>query len=78
MSKAYTAFLATGKALDGIEQVALAQAMAAETAVTNTGLALVAQEAAQAAAVLKMSNDMNDAQVSFMKSIGSSMKSASQ
>lgn len=78
MSKAYTAFLATGKALDGAAQIALSEAMAAETAMTNAGLALVAQEAAQAAAVLKMSNDLNDAQVSFMKNIGSSIKSAAQ
>ena len=78
MSKALKAAIASGTALDGMAQMALAEAMAAETAMVNASLAATAQQAASDAAALKMSNDLNDAEVSFLKNIGSSIKSAAQ
>ena len=45
---------------------------------TNMAMSQIGQEAAIQAASLKLSNDLNDASVSFMKNIGSSVKSAAQ
>ena len=58
--------------------LAMSAAMAEETAMTNMAMSQIGQEAAIQAAALKLSNDLNDASVSFMKNIGSSVKSAAQ
>ena len=52
--------------------------LAAQNAATQQAMSVIAQQAATQAALLKMSNDLNDATVSFMKNIGSSVKSAAQ
>ena len=62
----------------GAAQIAAAQLLATENALTMQALSAIAQAAATQAAVLKISNDLNDASVSFMKSVGSGVKSAAQ
>ena len=62
----------------GAAQIAAAQLLATENALTMQALSGIAQAAATQAAVLKISNDLNDASVSFMKSVGSGVKSAAQ
>jgi hypothetical protein len=62
----------------GMAAVGASAAMAAETTATNTALSLIAQQAAMAAAALKVSNDLAEAKVSFMKTVGSMIKSAAQ
>jgi hypothetical protein len=64
--------------LDSTQQIALAGYQASVSAATQAALAAIGQQAAIAAAALKLSNDLNDASVSFMKNIGSSVKSAAQ
>jgi hypothetical protein len=64
--------------LTSAEQIWMSSYLAAQNAATQQALSVIAQQAATQAAVLKMSNDLNDATVSFMKNIGSSVKSAAQ
>jgi stalled ribosome alternative rescue factor ArfA len=52
--------------------------IAAKNAAENLALSIIGQKAAMAAAMLKLMNDLNDATVSFVKNIGSSVKSAAQ
>jgi hypothetical protein len=73
-----TAVAVVAKGASSAASIAGAGAMAAETNATNLALAVIGQEAALAAAMLKLSNDLNDASVSFLKNIGSSVKSAAQ
>lgn len=77
-SRLTSAMAVGGTALSSAEQIAMSAAMAAETAMTNMAMSQIGQEAAIQAAALKLSNDLNDASVSFMKNIGSSVKSAAQ
>lgn len=77
-SRLTSAMAVGGTALSSAEQIAMSAAMAAETAMTNMAMSQIGQEAAIQAASLKLSNDLNDASVSFMKNIGSSVKSAAQ
>ena len=71
--------IAAGTAtLTSAEQIWMSSYLAAENAATQQAMSIIAQQAATQAALLKMSNDMNDATVSFMKGIGSSIKSAAQ
>ncbi len=71
--------IAAGTAtLTSAEQVWMSSYLAAQNAATQQALSVIAQQAATQAAVLKISNDLNDATVSFMKNIGSSVKSAAQ
>ncbi len=77
-SRLTSAMAVGGTALTSAEQIAMSAAMAAETAMTNMAMSQIGQEAAIQAAALKLSNDLNDASVSFMKNIGSSVKSAAQ
>lgn len=51
---------------------------AAQASATQAALAKIGQIAATAAAALKLSNDLHDASISFMKNIGASVKSAAQ
>ena len=62
----------------GATQIAAAQLLATQNAVTMQALSAIAQAAATQAAILKISNDLNDASVSFMKSVGSGVKAAAQ
>lgn len=73
-----SAVATAGTGAAGALQVASAGAMALENSMTMTALSAIAQAAATQAAVLKISNDLNDAAVSFMKNVGSSVKSAAQ
>lgn len=75
---AYGASVAGGVATTGAQELATAGAEAAANAHTNRMMAQIAQQAAIAAAALKLSNDLNDATIGFMKGIGSSVKSAAQ
>ena len=77
-SRLTSAMAVGGTALSSAEQIAMSAAMAAETAMTNMAMSQIGQQAAIQAASLKLSNDLNDASVSFMKNIGSSVKSAAQ
>lgn len=70
--------LGTATTLTNAQQVGLAAYQASVNAATNAAMAAIAQQAAIAAAALKLSNDLNDATVSFTKNIGSSVKSAAQ
>lgn len=70
--------VAGGATLTATEQIALAAYQASVNAATNAAMAAIAQQAAIAAAALKLSNDLNDATISFTKNIGSSVKSAAQ
>jgi hypothetical protein len=70
--------VAAGTTLTSTEQIALAAYQASVNAATNAAMAAIAQQAAIAAAALKLSNDLNDATVSFTKNVGSSVKSAAQ
>lgn len=70
--------VAAGGTLTAAEQVTLAAYQASVNAATNAALSAIAQQASIAAAALKLSNDLNDATISFTKGIGSSVKSAAQ
>ena len=75
----FTSGIAAGTAtLTSAEQIWMSSYLAVENAATQQAMSIIAQQAATQAALLKMSNDMNDATVSFMKGIGSSIKSAAQ
>lgn len=58
--------------------VADAANQALRTAKMNADLAAIGQQAAAAAAALKLQNDLNDATVNFTKNVGSSVKAAAQ
>jgi hypothetical protein len=66
--------------MDGAQAAMLAYSAlsAAQASATQAALSTIGQMAATAAAALKLSNDLNDATVSFMKNIGSSVKAAAQ
>ena len=70
--------VAAGGTLTAAEQITLAAYQASVNAATNAALSAIAQQASIAAAALKLSNDLNDATISFTKGIGSSVKSAAQ
>lgn len=70
--------VAAGGTLNATQQIALAAYQATVNAATNAAMSAIAQQAAIAAAALKLSNDLNDATISFTKGIGSSVKSAAQ
>ena len=75
----FTSGIAAGTAtLTSAEQIWMSSYLAAQNAATQQAMSVIAQQAATQAAVLKISNDLNDATVSFMKNIGSSVKSAAQ
>jgi hypothetical protein len=67
-----------GSELDTAGLMLAQQYAAAKNAAENFLLSQIGQQAAMAAALLKMDNDLNDATVSFVKNIGSSIKSAAQ
>lgn len=62
--------------LISIKEVADADKLAKENQRNNFMLSMIGQKAAMSAAMLKLNNDLNDATVSFVKNIGSSVKAA--
>jgi hypothetical protein len=68
--------LAAVSTLISVKEVADADALAKENERNNLILSIIGQKAAMSAAILKLNNDLNDATVSFVKNIGSSIKAA--
>ena len=73
-----TEFAAKGFDPAQAAMLAYSAASAAQASATQAALSKIGQIAATAAAALKLSNDLTDATINFMKNIGSSVKSASQ
>jgi hypothetical protein len=73
---ALTSGLALISTMTSAKQIEDADALAKRNALENMMLAMIGQKAAQATAMLKLSDDLNDATVSFIKNIGSSVKTA--
>ena len=68
----------SGADMSGAAMLGANAYIAAKNAAENLALSIIGQKAAMAAAMLKLMNDLNDATVSFVKNIGSSVKSAAQ